>query len=440
MDLSRYRRIATLALPIVGGMVSQNVLNLVDTAMVGVLGDAALAAVGLGGFATFMCQALILGISSGVQAMASRRKGEGKIEETAHPLNAGLCLVVLVAIPLSALLFFGIPDGYPLLNDDPEVIALGVPYLQVRVLAIVFVGINFAFRGYWNAVDLSKIYMRTLLVMHSSNILLNYVLIFGKFGFPELGVTGAGIGTSLSTLIGTAYYIATAWRIIRPNGFLSGGLTRTTISTLVRLSLPNGIQQLFFASGFTALYWIIGQVGTKDLAAANVLINIMLVAILPGIALGLTAATLVGQALGKSDRDDAMRWGLDTVKVGMVCIGLLGLPMLIFPETILSIFIHAPDTLATARLPMMVSGVTMSLEAAGLILMNALLGAGDAKRVMIVSIFLQWGLFLPAAYLLGPVLSYGLLFIWIAQGGYRILQTIVFYVFWRRGAWAHIQV
>ena len=100
IKIQRLRRIALLGLPIIGGMVSQNVLNLVDTAMVGALDDnAALGAVGLGGFAAFMCMALILGISTGVQATASRRKGEGRFTVTAKPLNAGLLLVLLIAKP-----------------------------------------------------------------------------------------------------------------------------------------------------------------------------------------------------------------------------------------------------------------------------------------------------------------------------------------------------
>ena len=97
MDLARRQRIFSLALPIIGGMVSQNLLNIVDTAMVGFLGDAALAAVGLGGFIVFMCQALILGISTGVQTSAASRKGEGKPERAAAILNAALVVVLIIA-------------------------------------------------------------------------------------------------------------------------------------------------------------------------------------------------------------------------------------------------------------------------------------------------------------------------------------------------------
>ncbi|MDH3590071.1 MAG: MATE family efflux transporter [Gammaproteobacteria bacterium] len=440
IDRSRLRRILVLALPIIGGMMSQNVLNLVDTAMVGMLGNAALAAVGLGGFATFMCMALILGISTGVQAMSARRKGAGRFSEVAIPLNAGLLMVVAVAPLLSLVLYLLAPYFYPYLNSDPEVIEQGVPYLQVRLAGITFVGMNFAFRGFWNAIDRSGVYMSTLVIMHACNILLNYMLIFGKLGAPELGVAGAGLGTVLSTMIGSIIYFTLAMRQVRPQGFLHGLPARKEIWGLFRLSLPSGVQQLFFSTGFVATYWIIGLVGTRELAAANVLINVTLVAILPGLGLGLAAATLVGQALGREDPRDAAQWGWDVTKVGLVLMTALGAPMWLVPDLILMGFIHDPVTVEVGRLPMRVVGATMAIEAVGMVLMHALLGAGDAKRVMVVAITTQWIVFLPLAYFVGPILGLGLIGIWLLQGVYRLMQAALFLRFWAKGAWAAIKL
>jgi Na+-driven multidrug efflux pump len=122
----RRARILGLALPIIGGMVSQNILNLVDTAMVGHLGDAALAAVGMGGFASFTAMALILGIAVGVQATAARRKGQGRYDEMAVALTAGLLVVVCVAPPFSVILYQCAPIFYPVLVDDPFLLVLGL--------------------------------------------------------------------------------------------------------------------------------------------------------------------------------------------------------------------------------------------------------------------------------------------------------------------------
>ncbi len=124
MDVARRHRIFGLALPIVGGMVSQNLLNIVDTAMVGFLGDSALAAVGLGGFVVFMCQALILGISTGVQSTAARKKGEGRSDRAAAILTTALLLVLVVAPIFSLVLMQLAAPLFPYLNSDATVIEL----------------------------------------------------------------------------------------------------------------------------------------------------------------------------------------------------------------------------------------------------------------------------------------------------------------------------
>jgi multidrug resistance protein, MATE family len=436
----RFQRILWLSLPIVGGMVSQNVMNLVDTAMVGTLGDAALGAVGLGGFANFMFMALLLGLSVGVQTTASRRKGAGQLDEMAVPLNGGLLVVLCVAPPLSMLLYWAVPLIYPYLNSDPEVIAQGVPYLQARVLAILFVGANFAFRGYWNAVDLPRLYMNSLIVMHATNIFLNWVLIFGNLGAPTLGVQGAGIASAASTVVGCSIYVWLGFRHARSAGFLQRLPARAQLLALVRLSLPSGVQQLFFATGFVLTFWIIGQVGTREMAAATVLLNLTLVALLPGLGLGLAAATLVGQALGRNDPADASRWGWDVARVGMVTLAVLGLPGALWPELLLTVFIHDPETMAVARFPMRLVGIGMAVEGLGMVMMHSLLGAGDTKRVMKIAVLAQWGAFLPLAYLVGPVLGFGLIVIWCLQVGYRAAMAGVFTLLWVRGDWARIKV
>ncbi len=157
---------------------SQNILNLVDIGMVGHLGDTALAATGIGSFTNYLAISFIIGLSAGVQALAARRVGEERHSETAVPLNGGLILSLMIGVPLCAVLYMAIPSAYTFLSDDPAVIEQGVPYLQVRILSMVAVGMNFSFRGYWSAIHMTGVYLRTLLIMHAFNIFLNWVLIF----------------------------------------------------------------------------------------------------------------------------------------------------------------------------------------------------------------------------------------------------------------------
>ena len=443
----RRRMIVSLALPIIAGMISQNVLNLIDTAMVGTLGDAALAAVGTGSFANFLAVAFIMGLSVGVQSMVARRLGEGRKGEVAVPLNGALLLAVSTGIPLSIVIYQLVPSIFPVLNRDPTVVDMGVPYLQSRIIAMTAVGMNFSFRGFWNGINLSKMYLRTLLVMHATNIVLNWLLIFGNLGFPEMGATGAGVASAIATYTGTAVYILLALKHAREGGFLRGLPDGKTIRTMLRLSVPNGLQQTSMAGSLVALFWIINHIGhesgdmaTAEVAAANVVINLTLVAILPGIGLGITAASLVGQALGRCQPDDAERWGWDVVRVSAVVLGSLGLPMLLVPDVILSGFLHDAATLELARGPLRLVGASIAIDGVGMVLMNALLGAGASRTVMGVAVTVQWVVFLPAAYIIGPVLGYGLVAIWAAQVAYRALLAGVMVVLWRRGEWKTIEV
>jgi len=440
LSADRRKRILRLALPIIGGMASQNVLNLVDTAMVGLLGASSLAAVGLGSFANFMASAFITGLAAGVQAMASRRVGEGRTSVSAVPLNGGLLVAVGLAVPVSLVLIFNAERLFSLLVDDPEVVRLGVPYFTARLASMVALGMNFAFRGYWNGVDLSKVYMRTLIVMHASNIVLNWVLIFGKFGLPAMGCAGAGIGSAIATFVGTGLYAAQAFHLARRNGFLSRLPDRSTLGIMLRLSVPAGIQQFFFAAGMTVFFWIIGKVGTAELAASNVLVNLLLVAILPGMGFGMASATLVGQALGRGDPRDARAWAWDVARIAVVLVGGISLVGLAFPDLLLRVFLHDPDTLQLARTPLRVVAATIWFDTLGMVLMNSLLGAGDSRRVMIVSVILQWGVFLPIAYLVGPILELGITGIWAAQVGYRAIQTVAYTAMWRGDRWTRIIV
>ncbi|MEM9188200.1 MAG: MATE family efflux transporter, partial [Myxococcota bacterium] len=303
----RLKRILFLALPIIGGMVSQNILNLVDTGMVGALGDQALAAVGLGGIANFLATAFVLGMGAGVQAICARRVGEGKLNESAVPLNGGLLLAVSVSIPWAILLWFLVPFVFPYFIDDSAVVDQGIPYLQARVLAMTAMAMNVCFRGFWNATDRSWLYMSTLIVMHVTNIFLNWVLIYGNLGAPRLGAEGAGVASAIATWLGTVVYVGLAVHFARGQGFLARRPSGAVLRSILKLSIPNGIQQTFFAGGMFTFHLIVGQMGTAQLAASNVIVNLLLVGILPGIGFGLAGMSLVGQALGRGEPEDARR-------------------------------------------------------------------------------------------------------------------------------------
>jgi MATE family multidrug resistance protein len=216
--------------------------------------------------------------------------------------------------------------------------------------------------------------------------------------------------------------------------------SRDTIRKTLNVALPSMVRTAFFAGGLTTLYWIVGQVGTHAGAAAQLVITLMLVAVLPGIGLGMAAASLVGQALGRGDAEDAKRWGWDVVKIAVGALAILGLPMLLVPDALLGFFIDDQATVAAGSMPLRVVGATIFIDGIGLVLQNAMLGAGDSRRIMVVAVALQWALFLPAAYVFGPMLGYGLLGIWVVQAVHRAIQAGAFAFMWHRGGWAKARV
>ena len=190
----------------------------------------------------------------------------------------------------------------------------------------------------------------------------------------------------------------------------------------------------------TLLFWILGILGTAELAAGSVLTQLTLLGILPLIGFGIAAATLVGNALGRGDTPDAARWGWEVGTFAMVVMGTLALPIALYPQVPLALFLHDPATLELARIPLRLVAATLWIDALGTVLLNAHIGAGSTRRVMQISVSLQWGGFLPVAYLLGPVLGHGLLAIWLANVCYRAIQAGVFVRSWSRGSWASVRI
>ena len=439
-DRDRRKLVWGIALPIMGGMMSQNILNLVDIGMVGRLGDAALAATGIGSFTNYLAIAFIIGLSAGVQALAARRLGEEKHAETAIPLNGGLILALIIGLPLCLVLIAATPWAFGYLTDDPAVRELGAPYLQVRIASMVAVGMNFSFRGYWSAIHMTGVYLRTLLIMHAINIFLNWVLIFGNLGAPELGVFGAGLATTISLYIGTALYFFFALRHAMDKGFLHGIPSRENLWKQLKLSLPSSMQQLFFAAGLVTLVWIIGRIGTEEVAAVNGLMTFHITAILPAFGVALAATTLVGNALGRDDVDDAALWGWNCAAMTFVYGLFMSLLLIPLADPILGVFLTNPETRQLAWLPMVLWASVIAFDTAGMVLMNALIGAGDTRRSMWISVIWQWVFFLPLAYVVGPVLGFGLLGVWIVNGIYRAGQAVNCATQWADRKWTRIQI
>lgn len=387
-----------------------------------------------------MATALIIGLSSSVQAMVARRRGEGREDAMAAPLGKGLLLALGVGITLTLVFWQMAPALVALMISDPESQAIARDYLQIRVLGISLVAANFAYRGYWNGRGRSGVYLRTLISYHSLNVLLTWLLVFGHWGLPALGATGAAWGTTLALLFGTLLYSAQTLRPALAQGLLRVGAAGGSLRDVLRLAVPHSLQQFFFAMGIATLFWIIAQLGLREVAIAHVLVNLALFLILPAVGIGMASTTLVSQSLGAGQPEQARRFGWQVVGLAMVLLGVLALPMLLFPAQVLGFFLHTPEVVAMGVTPLRMTSVGIVLDAIGIVLTQALLGAGANRTVLKVSITLQWGMLLPLAWLLGPGLGGSLTAVWTVQLLFRCINSAVFATIWQKGHWQTLRV
>ncbi|MCU1245537.1 MAG: hypothetical protein JWN02_1447, partial [Acidobacteria bacterium] len=394
----RIKTISKLAVPFAIAISSEFVLALIDLAMVGTLGNSAVAAVGVSVFCHTLVISLVIGVAPAVQGIVARRRGEGSTEPIALPLNAGIIVALLLGIPLTILCYLFAPTLFSLVSSDPKVTAAGVPFLRILYLGIVGVGLSSAFRGFWAGIEKPKVVMSIVFLMSGLNILLNYTLIFGHFGAPALGVRGAAIGTVVSRYIGILAYATLAFIHARKQGFLTAKPQFSLLTRILKIGVPNSMQEFLFSAGYLVFFWMVGRVGTAELAAANVLTRLMMILVLADMALGVASATLVSRTVGEGDVVGAAKWGWDVGKLGVIVGTLLGLPLLLFPHQCLSFFLRDPHTLSIAILPLQIMAVTAGAGSLIYIFGYTLYSVGDGNRVVLVSFSTQWLFFLPLVY------------------------------------------
>jgi len=440
INIDRFKKVVFLSLPIIGGMMSQNLLNVVDTAMVGQLGATALAAVGVGSFAVFMSQSLVLGLSSGVQAVASRRVGEGVIEKAGEPLVSGIIIAVILGLLLTIIIYPFVPFLFTYLNTDSEVSNLAVSYWRIRLLAMIFMGINYAFRGYFNGISQSKYYMLSLVVIHILNVIFNYLFIYGRLGFPELGTDGAALASAIATVVGSLIYISLGHFKLRTLGIFSAKPSLSSIKSVFKLTIPAGIQQFMIAAAVSSLFVVVGRLGVTEVAALNILITILMFCILPGFGFGMASATLVGSSIGENNITSAKRWAYDSAKAGGIMTLIAGIGISIFAESILTVFTDDPALLQMALLPLQLTGGLVFLDVMSVVMMNSLLGSGDVSIVLKTSLVFQWVLFFPLVLVLVMFFSPSFLAIWLIFIMSRLGQGLVYVHSWHNEKWGLVKL
>ncbi|MFP8965260.1 MATE family efflux transporter [Pokkaliibacter sp. CJK22405] len=431
--IKRYKTLLGLGLPIMAGMLSQSLMNLVDSALVGHLGEIPLAAVGTGSYLQFLATAFIMGLTSAVQANIAQHKGAGDSHLFPRIFASSLLLGLLVAILISTTFIFCAASLSQWVAASSEVAHATEPYLFWRLIGLPGVVISLAVRGVLHGTQKPTVFLFWLALSHLLNALLSWTLIYGKAGMPALGVEGAGLGTTLAVYFSAAgLFISQSKHLLHPLPKVNEWLNLKLFWQLAKYWIPQSLQQLSLSLSLAVFFTIIGTLGNADQAIAHVLINLSLLLILPGVGLGMASTTLVGQAIGQGEIKDAYRWGKQSVKLASIILLVLALPLICFPERILDLFLDSPELIAIAAPLLVLTALMMVADSASLVLNHSLYGAGIGQLSMWIAITTQWGFLLPLAWFAGPILGGGLLGIWVVQFLQRGLNSSLYLWIWKR--------
>ncbi len=429
-------RATRLAVPLVAYFFIGNAIGIATLAMVGHLGDSAIAAMGIGNVAFSFLMALIFGFDTGVQALASRATGAGARELAGRILTEALAVSIPFGVVLCAICATYGPRFVALLTQDHAVAAQAGAYMIGAAPSLIFIATTTPFNSYWISTGVPRITFFVTAITVPVQIALTWPLVFGANGLHGFGVFGAGIAVTAGTFFGLLIQFALGLRLRPIEGLFRYRPRLRGIVAIIGIGWPVSLQQSLVQLGSLLAYVIIARLGVASLAIFNVLLTLTLVPIQTAAGIGTAAGTLVGQALGRGDAVAAKRWGWRLVWIGSLLLAPLGLMAAADPDLLLTYFLHDPKTLALADLPARLVGLFVGIDAAARILSFALRGAGATKVATIIPFLLMWVVQLPLIYVVGIQMHYGLIGMTSVQVSLTAVELGALVFVWQRARWA----
>ena len=439
MSRPTLRDLLVLAWPVVISRATQTVVGLADALMVAHLGPTALAATTTGATNSFLVMILPMGTVFIVQSFASQLFGRGDLPGARRYAVNGL--LISIATEVAAVL--SLPLIGPVLGLFPYEEAVRTQmqdYLFWRLLSAGPAVAMEALGAYYGGLGRTSVQMVGSIVAMALNVGLNWLLIDGNLGAPALGVTGAAIASSLSTgvaFLGVLVYFLRDGAMPRPRW---NELVRT-----LRFGIPSGLNWFFeFLAFVIFINVVVAGLGTNSLAALMAVMQINAVSFMPAFGLASAGAILVGQAIGRGDRDDVPRLVRTTFAATGTWQGAVGIAYLTLAPLLFSPFAAEEATreelLATGSRMLALSAGWQLFDAAAMALAEALRAAGDTLWPMLLRIVLAWVLFVPGSYISVTMMGGGdvLAMLWLV--GYLAVLAVALYLRFRSGRWRTLEL
>ncbi len=431
------RAVMLLAVPMVLETVMESVFAVADVFYVSRLGPGAVATVGLTETLITLVYTIAMGLSIGVTATVARRIGEQDPEGAARAAVQAIAVGIVIAAVLGIGGAVFAPELLALMGASPEVIATGSRYTAVmlggNVVILLLFLINAIFRGAGDAV----VAMRVLWLANGINIVLAPCLIFGPGLFPELGVTGAAIATTIGRGIGVLVQLRT---LVRPGGRVRVArrhlkLEPAAMWRLVRLSGTATLQVFVATASWIGLVRVLATFGDAALAGYTIAIRIVIFALLPSWGLGNAAATMVGQGLGAKKPERAERAVWIAAAYNFAFLGSIGVVFVLGAEPIVRLFTRDPTVSEYAVNCLRIVSLGFPLYAYGMILEQSFNGAGDTWTPTWINLGCFWLFEIPLAWALAVPFGVGPVGVFGAITAAYSMTAAVSWVLFRRGTW-----
>lgn len=433
------KSVLSLALPAVGEMILYMMIWVFDTMMVGKYGgNVAVSTVGLSSeiMTTFVNIFITVGVSVGITSIVARRFGAKDFKLAEEYASIGFFAGVIISFLISIINFLFCGQILKMAGASSSVLTMGIMFMRIASISIFFNMVNSLLnsimRGYGNTITPLVI----SIVINIVNILLDYTLIFGNFGFPEFGVKGAAIATTIAQI--TGFLFASVYTVkksrIKINLSCLVNLSKNKLRELLRLSIPSSFQEGAFDISRLICTFMIMHIGTVAFASNQIATTIESISFMPGWGFAVAATTLVGHKVGEKDYKGANEYAYTCTLLGILVMCICSILFLTIPHVLISLFIKSSESqvIDVGAKCLMIASVEQPFMAMSMIFGGAFKGHGDTKTPFIISFISSWIIRLPLMYIFIYVLKLSVAYVWCATAVQWFFDGTMLFLLYRK--------
>ena len=436
------RAIILLSIPMILEMVMESLFALVDAFFVAKVSVDAVATVGLTESVITLVYSVAIGLSMAATAMVARRIGEGDHESAAKAAAQAIMIAVSISVVFSVLGFIFAADILRMMGGDEQLIASGVGYTRILFASNIVIMLLFLLNGIFRGAGDASLAMRSLWLANILNIILDPLFIFGIGPFPELGVMGAAVATTIGRSVGVAYqlYILFNGKSVIKLYLEQFKAQWEIIKKLINVAATGAGQFLIASASWIFLMRIISFFGSEAVAGYTIAIRLIIFTILPSWGLANAAATLVGQNLGakEPERAEASVW--KAAFFNMLFLLSVSIIYFIIAPPLLGMFTNEPAVIEAGIISLRIICAGYIFFAYGMVISQAFNGAGDTRTPTVINFFCFWMLEIPLGYFLAVTLNWELAGVCWAIAISEAIMAITCILIFRKGKWKTVKI